>query len=154
MLGVLRPLLIARLIAGVKKHRNYSTGFTRSPDVQGSEPSHEASVGAYTTYEGTRPDRQLARNRDKERSYKNKSAEPLVHVHHPTFIGGGTVSGVINSETFISGSSEKDQKKDSVDNISAFFKDPSGVKVTKFTENQVTTPKKHSMKRLKYDLRN
>ncbi|CAG8545100.1 2332_t:CDS:2 [Acaulospora colombiana] len=170
MLGVLRPLLIARLIAGVKKHRNYSTGFTRSSDVQGSEPSHEASVGAYMTYEVVlrsrlRADLTLAllgrirltrssyvqgfeptwqeekidrtsRSWDKERSYKNKSAEPSVHVHHPTFIGGGTVSGIINSETFISGSSEKDQKKaqDPVDNISAFFKDPSGVKVTNFIE--------------------
>ncbi|CAG8578243.1 1620_t:CDS:10 [Diversispora eburnea] len=93
--------------------------------------SDTGPAGAYTTYEGTRPDRQLARSWDKERSYKNKSAEPSVHVHHPTFIGGGTVSGIINSETFISGSSEKDQKKaqDPVDNISAFFKDPSGVKV-------------------------
>ncbi|CAG8613141.1 5874_t:CDS:2, partial [Ambispora leptoticha] len=98
--------------------------------------SDTGPAGAYTTYEGTRPDRQLARSWDKERSYKNKSAEPSVHVHHPTFIGGGTVSGIINSETFISGSSEKDQKKaqDPVDNISAFFKDPSGVKVTKFIE--------------------
>ncbi|CAG8536375.1 11546_t:CDS:2, partial [Scutellospora calospora] len=96
----------------------------RSSDVQGSEPSHEASVGAHTTYEVVlrsrlRADltlallghRQLARSWDKERSYKNKSAESSVHVHHPTFIGGGTVSGIINSETFISGSSEKDQKK-------------------------------------------
>ncbi|CAG8608708.1 7247_t:CDS:2, partial [Ambispora leptoticha] len=61
----------------------------------------------------TRPARQLARSCDKECSYKNKSAEPSVHVHHPTFIGGGT---------------------DPVDKLSAFFKDPSGVKVTKFIE--------------------
>ncbi|CAG8682752.1 11341_t:CDS:10, partial [Gigaspora rosea] len=60
---------------------------------------------------GTRPDRKLARNWDKERSHKCKSVEPSVHVHHPTFIGGGTVSGIINSETFTSGSSNKDQKR-------------------------------------------
>ncbi|CAG8791185.1 23578_t:CDS:2, partial [Cetraspora pellucida] len=50
----------------------------------------------------------------------------------------GTVSGIINSETFISGSSDKDQKKallsDPVDKISTFFTDTSDVKVTKFIE--------------------
>ncbi|CAG8530416.1 17627_t:CDS:10, partial [Acaulospora morrowiae] len=140
--------------------------FTRSPDVQGSEPSHEASVEAYTTYEvvlrsrlradltlallgrirltrssyvqGTQPGRQMARKWDKERSDRRKSVEklnePSVRVYHPIFIGGGTVGGIIKSETFISGSSEKDQKKDPVGNVSGFFKDLSGTKSTKFIE--------------------
>ncbi|CAG8807042.1 19381_t:CDS:2, partial [Gigaspora rosea] len=87
--------------------------------------------------EGTRPDRKLARNWDKECSHKCKSVEPSVHVHHPTFIGGGTVSGIINSETFTSRSSNKDQKKaqDPVDKISAFFTDSIGVKVESELQN-------------------
>ncbi|CAG8512995.1 15924_t:CDS:2, partial [Dentiscutata heterogama] len=116
--------------------------------VQGFDRSNTGPAEAYIPYEesyvqgfdrpsrGTRPDRKLARNWDKERSHKCKSVEPSVHVHHPTFIGGGTVSGIINSETFASGSSDKDQKKaqDPVDKINAFFTDSTGVKVTKFVE--------------------
>ncbi|CAG8722892.1 8006_t:CDS:2, partial [Cetraspora pellucida] len=116
--------------------------------VQGFDRSNAGPAEAYIPYEesyvqgfdrpsrGTRPDRKLARNWDKERSHKCKSVEPSVHVHHPTFIGGGTVSGIINSETFASGSSDKDQKKaqDPVDKINAFFTNSTGVKVTKFVE--------------------
>ncbi|CAG8575070.1 7111_t:CDS:2 [Acaulospora morrowiae] len=128
-------------------------------------PSHEASVGAYTTYEssyvqgfdrsdtgpagaymsyetsyGTRPDRCLARNWDNKRKSVERLNEPSINAHNPTFIGG-TVSGIIYSETFTAGPLEKDQKKargcifiSKVDNINALFKYSSSVKSTKFLE--------------------